>query len=1497
MNLTCTARELFRDVTKRRRHPYQNSVDKCALSPRAFAVKQGFSEAPLAQLPCNFSGTSSLSFLQLSTSSAYIQYIYPSQPSHRLRIRLLTAKEIESVIDEIIKSGQCNCELETIVKFIQGINTARSVMCSHENGFLIAAIEVKGDECVLLTKPKHGTIKCFPQEGIQPATCKLECNDGYSMNGVTLLNKTCYQYGWSTGSLVCSAVNCERLLPLPFGYLNCSGTDFNDTCTYSCAIGYSLTGNKTRSCESSGNWSGKAGNCSLVACPTISVNNSNGCQELLYGDTCTARCNPGYVVTYQSTQLQEFELSCTASGEWTNSTLMCSPLLCDALPPPMNGYSNCSYRSELEIIHKYSYLTACAFYCNHGYLLNGSYIHVCEGPAGAWSGSDSVCTLQTCSTALNVRNAKVTCSDAKCRVDCDTGYRATYLNGTSSTNYELTCNASGLWDGVMSCDLVTCTELFPVGNGTISCTQNNSFASLCRYRCNQNFIVDGNLFRTCEANGSWTGTEPKCIERRECSALVANSSLLQVGQVNGQVLCPFSRQYGSRCTVVCPTGYSLVIGGQRLCSVYGTWSSEDTRCEEYDSCKLEQDNCHNHSVCYPTNKKDFRCVCARGYAGNGVQCGLDPDTDFYPSSTLQCVGQYCQQDNCKETVPNSGQEDADGDGQGDACDTDDDNDGVDDKMDNCPFIPNINQTDTDGDQVGDNCDNCLIYPNTNQEDADADGLGDICDVDADNDQVLNSTDNCILVSNMNQTDSDSDGIGDACDNCVYTTNAGQEDVDENGVGDACDSSVDQDKDGHIDGMDNCPSIINPDQLDTDGDGQGDACDTDDDNDGILDRSDGCPLLPFNIGNSTHPCSNDYDGDGIRDSEDVCPSNKYISATDFSDGITVSLDPYGSTDPEPVWTINKNEIKLNEQSDPALVVSKELFGYVEYSGTAFIAKSPILDNDYLGFVFSYQSNRKFYTFLWKRQTSAYFAPTNIRHPVAIAGMHIKVVDSVTGPGRELRNALWHTGSVINQTKMIWWTNTSLTWKFQTSYRWILVHNPANGYIRLRWFEGADLLVDTGDLYDTTFRGGRVGVLAFSQDSITFSALRYRCLAVRYNSNYALSFNGNAGVKLGTFEELGLLPSQNFSIGAWVFIEQCNSVTCTFERNTTFGTDCTNIDMGIFSQIDDNTEDDLDWFFTSTATPSSGTGPSFDHTGNNGCFAHIEGSQNPPQHRVFEGARASLETVCFPSSPTCAMAFWYHMYDNTNGTHIGSLEVEVKDSIYSWYPVFYRAGNHGNQWHKATIDLSRFNGTIKVRFTARFGISYKSDIAIDDIVLSDGCGKADLCGVTKPIFGSDSASGGIGLMLKDDVVIGEISGIQYNTGIPVKPLWQFLSLSYDSSIGCVRWYNNELRYATICGRMPYSDDGTTNLLLGTQGADSLSSALLDEIQIYGDTSSILPNYKSYLQYDQLPTLRAYWKLDKGEGRLITDLVGMREATLPSGGPQWQQSSLDLSGVDFI
>ena len=77
-----------------------------------------------------------------------------------------------------------------------------------------------------------------------------------------------------------------------------------------------------------------------------------------------------------------------------------------------------------------------------------------------------------------------------------------------------------------------------------------------------------------------------------------------------------------------------------------------------------------------------------------------------------------------------------------------------------PGTPAIADDDNDG--VPDTTDNCPFTANPSQSDIDHDGIGSSCDSDNDNDGVPNATDNCPLTPNPDQRDTNGDGVGDAC---------------------------------------------------------------------------------------------------------------------------------------------------------------------------------------------------------------------------------------------------------------------------------------------------------------------------------------------------------------------------------------------------------------------------------------------------------------------------------------------------------------------------------------------------------------------------------------------------------------------------------------------------------------------------------------------------------------------------------------------------------------
>ena len=251
---------------------------------------------------------------------------------------------------------------------------------------------------------------------------------------------------------------------------------------------------------------------------------------------------------------------------------------------------------------------------------------------------------------------------------------------------------------------------------------------------------------------------------------------------------------------------------------------------------------------------------------------------------------------------------------------DTDADGVPDVRDNCPTVSNPGQGNTDFDSEGDACDS------DDDNDGLTDSFPDLCPRNSqynwtsmqDWEDPANSTDwdNDGCRDSLEDDDDDNDGVLDADDACQHTgyspprptwVSNSTNDLDGDGCRDF-DEDFDDDGDGFEDGADACPSVAGTSTF-----GGFTGC-PDGDMDGWADVQDDCPELAGNsTANNTNACP-DQDGDGWADQQDAFPfevtqwsDEDGDGYGDNQDGVTPdacptfaglsTVDRYGCNDPD------------------------------------------------------------------------------------------------------------------------------------------------------------------------------------------------------------------------------------------------------------------------------------------------------------------------------------------------------------------------------------------------------------------------------------------------------------------------------------------------------------------------------------------------------------------------------------------------------------------------
>ncbi|XP_035382269.1 CUB and sushi domain-containing protein 3 [Electrophorus electricus] len=458
-----------------------------------------------------------------------------------------------------------------------------------------------------------------------------DCNPGYHLFGAAVL--TCQPVGyWDRPLPECVEVECGHPGVPPHGVLTGDKFTFGATVRYSCTGGRELIGDSGRNCQLSGQWSGSlphcsgemAGECGDPGTPAHATR-EEGTFQLRPKVRFT--CAPGHTL-YGSA-----ERICFPNGTWSGRQPTCKPVQCGNPGGPANG--RVSRLDGTAFSHSVSYS------CADGYRLAGSPSRVCLAN-GTWSGTEPNCTLISCGDpgvpANGLRFGELFTVGQNVSYACQPGYLME--NGSSSTR---TCTQNGTWSGHLStCEVVTCPPPAPIANGEVegslfrwgtsvsygcldgyelsfpavlTCISSGAWSGevpLCMpkfcgdpgipsharregqsfifksevlYSCSAPYVLVGSSSRICQADGTWSGSQPRCIE--STSTTCENPGTPEYGSLNASL----GFKVGSVVRFHCQTGHLLLGSTTRSCQPDLTWSGSQPECIPH-SCKQPRSPLH-----------------------------------------------------------------------------------------------------------------------------------------------------------------------------------------------------------------------------------------------------------------------------------------------------------------------------------------------------------------------------------------------------------------------------------------------------------------------------------------------------------------------------------------------------------------------------------------------------------------------------------------------------------------------------------------------------------------------------------------------------------------------------------------------------------------------------------------------------------------------------------------------------------------------------------------
>ena len=504
------------------------------------------------------------------------------------------------------------------------------------------------------------------------ATATYTCASGTRLNGSA--TRTCGVGGWSGSAPTCQALTCNAPTPVTGGTVTptTGGRPIGSTVAHACnsATGYVQTAGTTgQTCADDGvpasttgvwNWSGAALQCQLRECPTFDIANATetvttsvGPNGRSVGSVVQFSCAAGYVVAPSTSGVSGTSRTCGTDGNWTGGLPSCVPRACAAVPAPPGNTSSAT--------PAYTYPggsstpvsgTIATYTCAPGNRVGGSptgalSLQTSCGNDGSWSALAGTCQPVNCGTppasGLNasLQSGWTGAAGTAATYACTPGYSINDLP-SGAKNYQATCQDGVGWvlPADTSCGQFQCDALGAVTGATLTYQTPGGATTTSRVYLNRAFydrtrgyrLDAGNAERICQADGTWSGTQP-VFTRMQCPLISTTAAggapSLQVTYSAGST----ARWVDTTATFGCSSGWSVSAPTMQTCRETSltsvewqvpSWSAASTPvCVDVNECTSgSPPNCGANALCDNTaGSYACRCNTANGWHGATVTSG------------------------------------------------------------------------------------------------------------------------------------------------------------------------------------------------------------------------------------------------------------------------------------------------------------------------------------------------------------------------------------------------------------------------------------------------------------------------------------------------------------------------------------------------------------------------------------------------------------------------------------------------------------------------------------------------------------------------------------------------------------------------------------------------------------------------------------------------------------------------------------------------------------